>query len=210
MRERYLRFHKAAALERDHADGRNASSGVHDPGLYRSTKAVEGLTGRVMNSTNEDLLSARDLMAQLEEHLGLQVEEKEESAGEDVDEEDFAVQGSRRSASSLRSRISQRSSSGAGRRRASRYDVPGTPAARAAAPSPSRVRQRPTRIHRRSRIPSSMSRRSKEIVEKKSAHRGRGRKASLTTSVENGVKKLHSARGVLGRVNAALELARVG
>ena len=166
------------------------------------------------NNDNEDLLSARDLMAQLEAHLGMEGDEGEEEVEEEEGEENVAGHGVRRSSASLR-RSSQRGSSRSGRR-ASRYGIPAAPQATAvpqaaAAPSTSRVRRQPTRIHRRSRIPSTLSRRSKEVVVvKKSARRGRERKASLTTSVQNRVKKMHSARGVLGRVNAALELARVG
>ena len=81
-------------------------------------------------------------------------------------------------------------------------------AARRQAPSPSKpTRHRATVIRRR--VPGTFSRRSREVVVKKNPRRrGGGRRDSLATRVQRDTRKLHAARGIQGRVEAALNLAR--
>ena len=206
---------KTHLIDEDDARGRylrfDAASGKHPP--LKSDLTSIGRVANMVNTSghhsrkevdsdseqeyNEDLVSARNLMAQLEAHLGL------EDAVDEVDDESIDTP--------QRDSVPSRRSS----RRASRYSIP-KPLHNSDAPSPSRDYHPPkigAKIHRRSRIPSSMSRRSKEIVIKGRKHGRKGNrhiKSSVRHSVEKKVKKMQAAKGVFGRVQAALDLARVG
>ena len=59
---------------------------------------------------------------------------------------------------------------------------------------------------RTKRIPSTMTRRSREIVTQN--NKRRGRRDSIGTRVHNGVDRLNKASSMAGRIEAALNLAR--
>ena len=182
-RERYQRYDTAKRNQKGNGNGTHEST-------ERKKEQVN------VNELVSDVNEAKILMRQLEELVGMdddEEEEEEEHEHEDEDEYEEVRQ----------------SRGGRQDPRRKRYVGEGEWQENSDAPSPSKTPKRKTKITRnktkarRKRIPSTMTRRSREVDV-----RSVRRRDSVGTRVRKGVDKLNRSTSLHGRVAAALDLAR--